>query len=224
VNADVPAWRSSGARVAIEDCPMNLLGYYPHLEGSEGKVRVRLDQAMLDQLCGLIRNRFKDRIEGLRITPIGDNRFRIQAELSNWFLQLAGSIGLRSLREDGIEVQILFPSASRKNPTIEGSMDTTVLGRDFAIPKLIEAINEGLGAGEAIEVTESEWLGGLTLRVFVSVHPFRLLRKFLPAGIGHHVTRVKWQASEDAFLFDFTWHHSGAKKPIHAPNEEKKNG
>lgn len=203
---------------------MSLLGLYPHLEGSEGKVHVRLDQAMLDQLCDLVRNRIKDQVEGLRITPLGDSRFRIQAKLSNSFLQRLGSIALRSLQEDGIEFQILFPSASRKNPTIDGSMDTTFIARDFAIPKLIEVINEALGAGEAIEVTESEWVGGLTLRVYVSVHPFRILRKYLPAGIGRHVTRVKWQASEDAFLFDFTWHHSGAKKSVPAPNEEKKHG
>jgi hypothetical protein len=198
-----------------------LHGYYPSLEGSDGKICVRLDQKILDQLCAILSDKFKDRVKSVRITPIGDNRFRLQGELTNSFLQFIGSLGMYTLRESGIEIQIVYPSASRKNPTIEGSMDTTIFGRDFAIPKLVEAINDGLGAGKVVEVIESEWIGFTQFRVFVQVHPFRLLHKFLPVGIGHHITRVKWHVSEDAFIFNFTWHHSGANKFSHAHHGEK---
>ncbi len=203
---------------------MTLLNYYPHLEGSHGKMRLTMDQALLDKFCALLKNQFKDRMHDLRITPVGENRFRIQAELSNWFYQFFGAVGLRVLRGEGIVIQILYPTASRKEPTIEGSMDTTLFGKDLAIPSLVAAINEGLGVREAFEVTETKWLGWTQFRVYVAVHPFRLLRKFLPAEIGRHITRVKWQATENAFYFDFTWEHSGIKRKPTAPNEGKTDG
>ena len=203
---------------------MNLLDHYPALEGSHGTIRLVLDQSLLDRLCTLVTSRFKNRVHSLRITPTGENRFRIQAELSNAFYQFFGSLGLYALRQDGIEIQINYPTTSGKNPTIEGSMDTTVFGKDLAIPRLVQAINEGLGAGEVVEVMESEWIGWTQFRVFVRVQPFRLLRKLLPAGIGDHITRVSWQTTVDAFYFDFTWQHTGPEEVILTLIEENNDG
>lgn len=204
--------------------PVNLLDQYHALEGSHGTIRLVLDQSLLDRLCSLVTDRFKGRVHNLRITPTGENRFRIQAELSNWFYQFFGSLGLYALRQDGIEIQINYPTASGKNPTIEGSMDTTVFGRDLAIPRLVEAINEGLGAGEVVEVMDSEWVGWTQFRVFVSVQPFRLLRKYLPAAIGDHITRVRWQTTETAFYFDFTWEHTGTEEVVLTLIKENNDG
>jgi hypothetical protein len=193
----------------IEHIVMDLLACYPRLKGSHGQVRLMLRQGLLDQVCALLTARFHDRVRDIRITPSGTNRFRIQAALSNRFYQWAGSIGLRVLREQGIEIRIDQPSASPEAPTIDGSMDTTAMGKSVAVPAILQAINDGLGAGEAIRLRESRWLGWTRFRVLVSLHPFLLLRKLLPAGIGNHITHVRWQTTRDAFVIDLTWQHSG---------------
>src|SRR5581483_3687219 len=132
---------------------------------------------------------------------------------SNALLHWVGSLGLRVLRDDGIDIQIEQEVASLDRPALHGSLDTTVIGRSLAIPKLVRAINDGLGAGDVLHVRESTWLGWTGVRVAVTLHPFPFLRRFPPAGIGHHLTRVQWQTTDDAFVLDLTWHHADQRQP-----------
>lgn len=124
---------------------MDLANYYPHLEGSHGKVRLQLGQGFLGQLCALLKTQASGHLDDIRIEPSGQNRFRIRAELSNRYYHGVGSLALRVLREQGIEIQIERHTASPKDPSLHGWMDTTVIGRSLAIPKLVQAINEASG-------------------------------------------------------------------------------
>ena len=206
---------------------MDFLDLYTHLGGSHGEVRLKMKQALIDQISNLLKKQLSGVLDDFRVTANGQNRFRINAELSNRLYQFVGAVGLRVLREDGVEIKITDPSATKNEPTIDGWMDTTVFGKSLALPKVIAAINDALGVENAVEIVETNWLGWANYRVFLSIRPFRLLRKFIPAGIGRHFDRVRWRTTGDAFCFDFSWRHDGkfnekslGKKGEHEMNEQ----
>ena len=180
---------------------MDLLGYYPALKGSHGQIHVRLRQEVLDQLSALIESQAPNHVRGIRITPSGPNRFRIFAELSNPLFQWFGHIFLHILRKSGIEIQIDHTTAVPGNP-FQGRLVTTAMGKAVVV-RIAESINQGLQAGNLIGV-ESELLG----ETRVTLDPFPLLRKYLPAGMGDHLRLVQWQTTHDAFLVEFNWQHA----------------
>ena len=188
---------------------MDLLSLYPHLEGSHGKIRVRLSPPFLERVCSVLMARMHGRVRHLHILPSGENRFRIKAELSNRFYHHVGSLMLRVFREQGIEVHISQATASRASPTIDGWMDASMIGSKLAVPAMVATLNDVLGAGETFEIKKAKWLGWTSFRVFVAIHPLRLLEAYLPADIGHHVTDVRCHATSEAFLLDLHWRHTG---------------
>jgi hypothetical protein len=188
---------------------MDLLSVYPYLEGSHGKLHLKLSPPMLDQLCDLWKARTRGRVHEVRIVPTGVNRFRLKAQLSNRFLHRVGSLAFRLLREEGMEIHIHQTTASFLMPTIEGSTDMTFIGRDYGLPLLVDAFNDALGVEQAVEVKKSKWLGWTQHRVFVAVHPFRILRKILPGDMGRHVSEIRWQSTAEAVSLEVTWRHDG---------------
>jgi hypothetical protein len=180
---------------------MDLLGFYPSLKGSHGQIRLRLQQQLLDQLCVWIESQMPDKVQRVRVSPSGPGRFRIVATLSNPLYHWFGQLFLHVLGERGIEIHIERKTASPGKP-FQGRLSTTMFGR-AAIVKIIDSINEGLKAGNVIGV-ESELFG----HTRVTLDPFPLLQKYLPAGMGDHLTLVQWQATYNAFFVDFNWHHA----------------
>jgi hypothetical protein len=178
-----------------------LLDYYPALKGSHGQIHVRVRQAVLDQVCALIETQAPHQVHRIRITPSGQNRFRIFAELSNPVFNWLGHIFLHILRESGVEIQIDQTTASPGTP-FQGSLATSMMGK-AVIRKIIETINQGLQAGDLIGV-KSELLG----KTHVTLDPFPLLRKYLPAGMAGHLRLVQWQTTDDTFLVDVNWQHA----------------
>lgn len=193
---------------------MDLLRYYPYLEGSHGRIRLRISQALLDRGSDWLKERARGQVSDLRIVPMGENRCRLKVQLSNRLLHHVGSLALRVLREEGMELHIHQPSATLSLSTLDGSIDTNIVGRDYGLPMLVTAVNEALGVEHAMEIRTSKWLGWTRYRVFFALHPFRILRKLLPAGIGRHVTEVHWATATDAMLLDFHWRHSGVRPQV----------
>jgi hypothetical protein len=169
---------------------MDLLGYYPDLKGSFGRIRVRLRQEMLDQLCALLKAQVPNRVHYIRVNPSGKNRFRIFAELSNPFFHWFGQLFLHVLGESGIQIQIDQTTAVPGNP-FQGRLVTTMIGQSV-VTSVVDSINQELKAGNVIRV-ESELFGETRL----SLDPFPILRKYLPAGIGDHLTVVRGRLQID---------------------------
>jgi hypothetical protein len=180
---------------------MDLLGYYPALKGSHGQIHVCVRQAVLDQVCAIIQAQAPDQVHRIRMSPSGQNRFRLFAELSSPVFHWLGHLFLHSLRESGIEIQIDHTTAVPGNP-FQGQLSTTAMGK-AVVKKIVEIINQGLQAGDLI-VVKSELLGVTHL----TLDPFPLLRKYLPTDMADHVRQVQWQTTHDAFLFEVNWHHA----------------
>lgn len=192
---------------------MNFLDLYSQLQGSSGQASVRISVRLLDQLCRYIESLAPERVYKIRIEPQSDNRFRIRAQLSNAVHQWLGSLFLRVLSEEGIDIQIEQGRGTHAAPNLRGWMDTTVVGKSVAVPRLVDVINEGLDAGKVFTVRDTEWLGWTDFRIYLTMDPFLLLRRYLPAALVNHVGELRWQSSKDAFVVDVRWQYPADSSP-----------
>jgi hypothetical protein len=182
------------------------LEFYSSLGGSSGQVSVSLSKAFLEKICALLESQFMGALEQLLVAPCGNDRFRIWARLPNIVATWFGSSFLNILSDEGIEIEIEQPCAYPNKP-LQGSLVTTLFGKTI-IPQLVKFINLGLGAGKPLTMS-SELLRPTT---HITLDPFPLLRKFLPFGMGVHITRVEFRASHGSIDFTFDWHHSGSRR------------
>jgi hypothetical protein len=181
---------------------MDFFSYYPGLRGSYGRVRVCLRQEVLDQICTLVVAQAPNRVHSIHVVPTGSNRFRIVATLSNSFFNWIGHLFFHVLRENGVEIDLNQITAVPGNP-FEGTLVTSMIGKE-AVSKIIDSINQGLEAGEVLHV-KSEFFG----ETHITLDPFPLLRKYLPAGMGDHCDLVQWETEHDSVIISIRWNHVG---------------
>jgi hypothetical protein len=181
---------------------MDLLSYYPELHGSHGRVRLRLGKAVLDRICTLVEAQAPTQVHSIHVIPAGNNRFRLVSTLSNRFVNWIGHFFLHTLRESGIEIHIIQITAVPGNP-FEGTLATSMIGKE-AVSKIIDSINQGLEAGEVLRV-KSELFG----ETHITLDPFPVLRKYLPAGMGNHCDLVQWETEHDSVVLSIRWNHMG---------------
>lgn len=167
---------------------------------------MHLSKAFLEKLCALLKSQLKNDLEDILIAPCGESRFRIRAKLPSTFATWFGAGFLNILSDDGVEIEIEQSYAVPKKP-FQGSLVTGWFGATI-IPQLEKSINQGLGAGKVLKM-RSEVFRTTTN---ITLDPFPLLKKYLPLGMGDHVTRVEWTTSHEALIFKFDWHHSGSNR------------
>jgi hypothetical protein len=169
-------------------------------------VRIYLSKRFLENLCAVLKSQFKGELNELLIAPSGTNQFRVRARMPNSFASWLGSGFLKILSEEGVEIEIEQPQANSQKP-FKGSLVTGFLGKTI-IPQLVKAINQGFGVGKVLKMSSEVF----KTTTNITLDPIPLFQKFLPLGIGDHITSVEWTASYESIVFTFNWQHSGSRR------------